>query len=868
MGTPPPGGAVVLDTTGICRMYNTLKPPVIQFDDGPKPILQKDGWLDNPTASPAAGWAGADFDDGNWVAAVARRSCKTPYLDRLCLRGRFEVTDPTKAKGLAVTVEYHGGIVVYLNGTEIGRRDLPAGPVTGDTLAAEYPLDAFVTADGNLLNPRDPAGPEIGKRLAVQERSLSVAVPANLLRKGLNVLGVEIIRAPYDKIHGQRKALGPDRSPRIPLFWYTCELRRIQLTASSAEGIVPNATRPQGFQVFNSDSMMSDFDMDYGDPTEPLRPVRIVAARNGAFSGKVVVGSTKPIRGLKATATELKGPGGTIPASAVRFRCAVPWGEEWMSNGYGTPGPVSHTRAVNLMGALAESLPQEIPVREKPTSSDLRLAGAPDPVVGAVAPVWFTVAVPKDAKPGVYTGQVLIEAQGEKSISVPVELRVADWALPDTLSAEYGLEPWSDKHWKMIEHAFDYLGQTGSRVVHVPLIAQDNLGQAQSMVRWIKKPDGKYDYDFTIMDKYLDAAAKHMGKPKIVVFWVWDIYMIEKEHSARDYPLMQAPTDARLAFRGKGPLVTVLDPATGKTHEEFLLAYKDPNSKAMWAPLMKAVQERIKARGWEKAMMLGMLSDTGPTREEATLFHDLLPDVPWASQSHAGWGFNQLMYDFAKIGYQARVWEMRFATATSMHGWNNPMLMACYDRDRELNPHTPALWGHLAEMSITGDQRGTGRLGGDYWPAIKDKGGRRAGYVWTRYPQSSWRNLDLWSYTLAPGADGPVATTKFETFREGVQHCEARIFIEQALVSPPLRAKLGDDLAKRCQESLDERQVAMVRSMAHYQMNNPGDKWVTGWRYGGEVAGHIWFVGSGWQERSERLYTLAGEVERKLRDAK
>jgi len=30
------------------------------------------------------------------------------------------------------------------------------------------------------------------------------------------------------------------------------------------------------------------------------------------------------------------------------------------------------------------------------------------------------------------------------------------------------------------------------------------------------------------------------------------------------------------------------------------------------------------------------------------------------------------------------------------------------------------------------------------------------------------------------------------------------------------------------------------------------------------VAGHAWFLGSGWQERNGKLFTLAGEVARKL----
>ena len=41
-----------------------------------------------------------------------------------------------------------------------------------------------------------------------------------------------------------------------------------------------------------------DFDLDFGDPSEPLRPVRIAGPRNGACSGKVVVGSNDPIEHL------------------------------------------------------------------------------------------------------------------------------------------------------------------------------------------------------------------------------------------------------------------------------------------------------------------------------------------------------------------------------------------------------------------------------------------------------------------------------------------------------------------------------------------------------------------------------------------
>ncbi len=59
--------------------------------------------------------------------------------------------------------------------------------------------------------------------------------------------------------------------------------------------------------------MSVDFDLDWGDPNEKLAPIQLVGTRNGAFSGKVVVGSDAAIKGLSARMTDLKsGSGGTI----------------------------------------------------------------------------------------------------------------------------------------------------------------------------------------------------------------------------------------------------------------------------------------------------------------------------------------------------------------------------------------------------------------------------------------------------------------------------------------------------------------------------------------------------------------------------
>ena len=59
-------------------------------------------------------------------------------------------------------------------------------------------------------------------------------------------------------------------------------------------------------------------------------------------------------------------------------------------------------------------------------------------------PIWFSVDVPPDAKPGTYTGRVTLR-HASRSVSVPVEVRVRTFRLPrpGTLSTAFGLYAWA-----------------------------------------------------------------------------------------------------------------------------------------------------------------------------------------------------------------------------------------------------------------------------------------------------------------------------------------------------------------------------------------------------------------------------------------
>jgi hypothetical protein len=99
--------------------------------------------------------------------------------------------------------------------------------------------------------------------------------------------------------------------------------------------------------------------------------------------------------------------------------------------------------------------------------------------------------------------------------------------------------------------------------------------------------------------------------------------------------------------------------------------------------------------------------------------------------------------------------------------------------------------------------------------------------------------LNMWyGAILAYGPDGALPTVRLEAVRESVQECEARVAVERALAGK----KLSGALAKRAQEVLDER-TRILRLVGM----------VT---YGTE----LWHHGSGWQERSRKLFSVAGEI--------
>ncbi len=144
-------------------------------------VARNASWQWRYNSDAITGWQAPAFDSSSWSTGLAPLgwgssdigtdiSAGLPGAKPLAAQFRtsFTVADPSTLDDVIVTYIADDGAVVYLNGQEISRQNLPTGTITQNTYATAAPKRA--TAEGNLV---------------------TVTVPASMLVAGQNVISAE-----------------------------------------------------------------------------------------------------------------------------------------------------------------------------------------------------------------------------------------------------------------------------------------------------------------------------------------------------------------------------------------------------------------------------------------------------------------------------------------------------------------------------------------------------------------------------------------------------------------------------------------------------------------------------------------------------
>ncbi len=208
-----------------------------------------------------------------------------------------------------------------------------------------------------------------------------------------------------------------------------------------------------------------------------VRQLQLEGLAGEVLSAQVAVRSPRAIRGLRGKLTALSGnDGATIPAEASRVR-------------YGGFLPVEETQTM--------------------TADPLLELESVEVAANLVQPVWVTLALPREASPGVYQGTLELETASHGSLAFEVRVEVlpavlpepADWSFylniwqdPSGVARAHRVAVWSEEHWQLLEAYAVNLAAHGLKSIMASIVYDPWKSQSgyafDTMVEW--KYPGEY----------------------------------------------------------------------------------------------------------------------------------------------------------------------------------------------------------------------------------------------------------------------------------------------------------------------------------------------------------------------------------------
>lgn len=168
--------------------------------------------------------------------------------------------------------------------------------------------------------------------------------------------------------------------------------------------------------------------------------LELMAARGEYEPASFVIDAARPLQQVHVVASDLRGPGGVITAAAIDLRVVAPVFR------YTSDFPI-------VMNWVLVHDPKLIEVRDEPQSRSQQPDAPPvslaytktnyftrEPIdadflqpadIARQQQFWLTIHVPKDARPGLYRGQLTITAKNQPNRSLDVQLTVPDFGLAD-----------------------------------------------------------------------------------------------------------------------------------------------------------------------------------------------------------------------------------------------------------------------------------------------------------------------------------------------------------------------------------------------------------------------------------------------------
>jgi len=241
-----------------------------------------------------------------------------------------------------------------------------------------------------------------------------------------------------------------------------------------------------------------------------------------------------------------------------------------------------------------------------------------DMAANTTQPVWLSFVIPSDASPGIYTSTLQMHTQnaGTKKLNISIEVLPqtlpppSDWAFhldlwqhPSAIARIHGVKVWSEEHWELMKVPMKMLADAGQKVITVNVNKDPWNNQCfdpyEDMIRWTKKTDGTWAYDYAIFDRWVNFMMD-LGIDELI----------------NCYSLL--PWNHEIHY---------LDEASGDT---INVSAKPGSSefRDLWTPFLTAFRDHLKTKGWLELTNIAM-DERSPEEMEIALalLEKVVPDL-------------------------------------------------------------------------------------------------------------------------------------------------------------------------------------------------------------------------------------------------
>jgi hypothetical protein len=135
------------------------------------------------------------------------------------------------------------------------------------------------------------------------------------------------------------------------------------------------------------------------------------------------------------------------------------------------------------------------------------------------------VSIPENQPPGVYKGKIKLIYQDDSSKALNFSINIQDHVLPPPSDWEFHLDLWqnpfavarfhkiplwSQDHWELLKPLLTLLANAGQKCITTSIIpypwGKQTYDPFESMIGWIHNSSGKWDYDYSVFDQYVQFA--------------------------------------------------------------------------------------------------------------------------------------------------------------------------------------------------------------------------------------------------------------------------------------------------------------------------------------------------------------------------